>query len=200
MTEAIIFDCFGVIISDALKLFLEQLRANGRGAEADQVTEIVRANNRGIIMPADSNQQIADLLGITVDDYRSHIDQKEVKNTQLLDYILELRKTYKTALLSNIGIGSLNRRFAPGELDRYFDTVVVSGDIGHIKPEPEAYEIAAIRINAHLKNCIFIDDRTEYCAGAQAVGMQAICYISFDQFKAELESLLKGNAAQVETR
>ena len=192
MIKAIIFDCFGVIITDALKQFLEELRASGRNAEANKVVEIVRANNRGLIMPADSNQQIAELLGITVAEYRSYIDQREVKNIQLLDYIMQLRQSYKIALLSNIGIGSLTRRFEPGELEKHFDAVVVSGDIGHIKPEPEAYEIAALRINTPPIECVFVDDREEYCAGARAVGMQALCYGSLDTFKQQMAILLIG--------
>src|SRR6185369_3482431 len=98
------------------------------------------------------------------------------KDLELLEYIAELRTQYKIGMLSNIGRGGLERRFAPGELDRYFDVVVVSGDIGYAKPEAEAYEITADRLGVRLDECVFTDDREGYCEAARGVGMQAISY------------------------
>jgi FMN phosphatase YigB (HAD superfamily) len=41
-----------------------------------------------------------------------------------------------------------------------------------------------------LEECVFTDDREDYCEGARAVGMQAILYKNFTQFRADLEKLL----------
>ena len=189
MIRAVIFDCFGVIIGDGLQLLVDDLRARDPAA-ARRVHDLVLAANRGLTDPAASSREVAAIFDLDYDTYRQRISDGEVRNEPLLDYIVMLRATYRTALLSNIGTGGLKRRFSDRELDRYFDAVVASGDIGYAKPEPEAYEIAADRLGVRLDECVFTDDRVDYCEGARSVGMQAIQYLNFPQFKAELEALL----------
>lgn len=185
------FDCFGVIITDSLKVVVEELEVRDHKA-AQEVVEIIRANNRGLITPAESNQQIAEVLGVTVEAWRKRIDAGEVKDARLLAYIRELRKSYKTALLSNIGRESLNRRFSKEELKMHFDTVVISGDLGLVKPEPEIYLQGAKMLDVAPGECVMLDDRERHCDGARAVGMQAILYQDFVQAREELGRLLAG--------
>lgn len=89
--------------------------------------------------------------------------------------------------MSNIALSSLQRRFKAGELEYYFDAVVASAEIGYAKPQPEAYLIAAERLDVDPKHCIFVDDREHFAEAARATGMQAICYDNFEQFKKDLE-------------
>jgi len=187
--KAIIFDCFGVIIGDALEVLCRDLRERDPAA-ADSVRAIVQASNRGITDPAQSSRQVAELIGLSYQEYRQKLNEGEVRDEALLAYIADLRKTYKTALLSNIGAGSLARRFRPGELEAYFDSVVASGEIGHAKPEARAYEITAERLGVGVDECVFTDDREPYCEGAARVGMQTILYQDFPQFRTDLERLL----------
>ena len=189
MIKAVIFDCFGVIVADALQIICSELRQRDPAA-ADEVRDTVSLSNRGIADPDTSSRKVAAILGVSYEEYRSQIASGEVKNVELLGYIQELRTSYKTALLSNIGKGSLLRRFSAEELVRYFDTVVASGDVGFAKPEPEIYEIAADRLGVRFDECVFTDDREEYCQGARAVGMHAILYTDYPQFKVALETLV----------
>lgn len=184
-TRAIIFDCFGVIITDSLLALTNELAARNPAA-AEQVSDIVKANNRGFISPDESNVQIAQLLGLSVDEFQKRKYGGETKDEVLMDYIAGLRPQYKTAMLSNVGGGSLDRRFSADELERCFDQVVASGEIGYAKPDPEAYQITAARLGVDPSECIFIDDREHYCIGAQATGMRAIQYETFAQLRAEL--------------
>ena len=189
MIKAIIFDCFGVLLTDAMQLLRTEVQSDNP-AVAREITEIISANNHGFIEPAESNERIAQLLGISVEALRTRVAGNEVRDEKLLAYIQKLRPTYKTALLSNIAGSSLGRRFPHGELDTYFDEIVASGDIGYAKPEPEAYEITAERLGVRLDECVFTDDREVFCAGATSVGMHAILYTDFVQFRDELEALL----------
>ncbi len=190
MIKALIFDCFGVIITDALQVICNELRARDPAA-ADRIGDIIKANNRGLLSPPESNRQIAGLLGITVEEFRAQKNKGEAKDAALMEYIASLRPRYKTALLSNVGSGSMGRRFAAEELSRCFDLVVESGEIGYAKPDPEAYKVTAARLSVSPQECIFTDDRESYCTAARATGMQSIHYQSFDQFKAELERILR---------
>lgn len=189
MIRAIIFDCFGVILTDAMQLLrVEVQRSNPEIAR--EITDIVSANNHGFIQPAESNKRIARLLGISVDALRARVAGSEVRDEKLLRYIQDIHKIYKTALLSNIAGSSLAKRFPNDELKQYFDEVIASGDIGYAKPEPEAYETTARRLGVRLDECVFTDDREIFCAGAKSIGMQTIVYTDFMQFRGELEALL----------
>jgi len=189
MVRAILFDCFGVIITDSLKVVVEEL-AQSNPRVAEQVVDIIRANNRGLIEPAESNKQIAEILGVSVEAWRDRIDQGETKDGRLLAYIAELRRNYKTALVSNIGHQSLERRFSEKELHDSFDAVVISGDVGYVKPEAEIYLQAARKLGVAPDECIMVDDRERHCSGAEDVGMRAVLYQNFAQGKQDIEKLL----------
>lgn len=190
MIRAIIFDCFGVIVTDALQAIRQELmRTNPEGAAA--IKDIVAANNHGFIEPGESNDRIAAILGLSTPDFRRQVAKGEVRNDELLHYILQLRGSYKTAMLSNIAGSSLARRFPNDELSTYFDVVIASSDIGYAKPEPEAYEITADRLGLRCDECVFIDDRELFCEGATAVGMQTIVYTDFTQCKRDLCDMLE---------
>lgn len=187
--SAIIFDCFGVLITDALEGIVAKLETM-EPEKAARIVATVTAANKGTISSEVSRTTVADILGISVEEYVSRIRNGEVKNTELLTYTISLRKRYKTALLSNVSSAGLAVRFTPEELSTHFDVVVASGVIGYAKPEAQAYEITAERLGVRLDECIMIDDREDYCLGAQGVGMRAIQYTSFEQMKQELEGIL----------
>lgn len=188
MIKALIFDCFGVLVNDGLQTMIDELRKTDPDT-AEQVVDVVQLALQGKIDAEDSRERVAALLGLSFDDYKTAIKRAEVKNQELLDYILTLRAKYKTAMLSNILPGGLAARFTPQEMTKYFDTVVASGDIGVAKPEARAFEITAERLGVRLDECVMIDDREVYLAGARAVGMQTILYESFPQLKQSLERL-----------
>ena len=190
MIKAIVFDLFGVIVTDGLQVMADQL-AQTAPEKVGRIKELVRASSRGLITPEESNKEIASLFGLSYEDYRAKVRDGEVRNEPLLEYISVLRKDYKTAMLSNVSNGGILRRFAIEELEQYFDVTVASAEIGYAKPEPQAYETVADRLGVRLDECVFTDDREEYCEGAQAVGMRAIHYESLKQFKLELAKILQ---------
>lgn len=195
MIKAIVFDCFGVVLADSLQVLMDELERKDQQA-ADEARELVRAVNKGLVLPAETRPKIAKLLGLTVEEYHSKVRAGEVKDIRLMQYIQTLRPAYKTAMLSNIGADSLLKRFTEAELTKHFDTVVASGEIGFVKPEPEAYEIVAQRLGVRLDECLFTDDRELFCVGATSVGMQAILYTDFVQFKQQLEALIGADSAR----
>jgi HAD superfamily hydrolase (TIGR01509 family) len=186
--RAIIFDCFGVLISDALHVMCAELNARDSEA-ASEVWKLINLANRGLITSAASTVQIAELFGVTPEEYRMKVAQGEVKDEALLTYIAELRSSYKTAVLTNIPAGSLSRRFSGDDLKRYFDAVVASGEIGYTKPAAQAYSITAEKLAVSPYDCVFVDDRESNLDGARVAGMQAILYTDFTQFKRDLEAL-----------
>lgn len=193
MIKAVIFDFFGVIVGDGFEFTYREAGGNPV-KDREFIQDLLDRTNRGLITTEEFRQRICDKLGITVGDYNQAIKKSEIIDHELLNYIKTLRSKYKTAILSNVNKGGLERRIERGVLDEYFDVVVVSGDVGYIKPEPEIYQLTADRLGVKTDECVFIDDREGYVSAARASGMKAIYYQTFGQMKDELEKLLAAGA------
>lgn len=191
MVKVVIFDCFGVIITDALEMLRTDL-VQTQPDKAARIEDIINASNRGFLEPKDAILQLAELSGRSYDEVRQAINQAEAKDTRLMEYIKQLRvRGYKTGLLSNISSQGLKDRFTTEELTEYFDAAVASGDIGYAKPEPEAFEIIAERLSARLDECVMVDDRQVCIDGARAVGMQGVLYTGFEAGRTLIEAELQ---------
>jgi putative hydrolase of the HAD superfamily len=94
----------------------------------------------------------------------------------------------RTGLLSNsMGTGRYDRAAFP----ELFDGVVISGEVGLHKPQPEIFRLGCERIGLPPEDCVFVDDLRENCDGAEAVGMTAILHRGADTTIPELERLLE---------
>jgi epoxide hydrolase-like predicted phosphatase len=92
----------------------------------------------------------------------------------------------KTALLSN----SWGLDYDRTGWDELFDAVIISGEVGLRKPEPEIYQLAAERVGLAPEECVFVDDLAPNVRGAAAVGMVGVHYADHDRVVTELEELL----------
>jgi len=95
-----------------------------------------------------------------------------VAHEEMVGAVRELRAaSTTTALVSNSWSTNHYDRDLLAEL---FDTVVISGEVGLHKPEPEIYLRAADKAGVEPGACLFVDDLRENCEGAEAVGMTAV--------------------------
>lgn len=69
-----------------------------------------------------------------------------------------------------------------------FDAHVVSGREGVTKPDPKIYAITRARIAHAPQDVLFIDDRAENIAAAEAAGFQGVVFESADQVRRELSA------------
>lgn len=78
---------------------------------------------------------------------------------------------FGTGLLSNSwGFGDYPRADFPG----LFDTVVISGEVGMRKPEPEIFKHAAAAMGLAPRECVFVDDVDVNVDAARACGMTGV--------------------------
>ena len=93
----------------------------------------------------------------------------------------------KTGLISNSwGRGRYDR----DSFDKWFDGVVISGEVGLYKPQPEIFELGAERVGLEPSDCVFVDDLVENCEGAEAVGMTTVLHRGAEGTLERLEELL----------
>jgi putative hydrolase of the HAD superfamily len=80
-------------------------------------------------------------------------------------------------------------RFRTFKLREYFDVALSSCYMGLRKPKPEIYRRAVDILGRAPERILFIDDRQENVAGAEAVGMKAIRFNGDTQLRRDLEIL-----------
>jgi HAD superfamily hydrolase (TIGR01509 family) len=76
------------------------------------------------------------------------------------------------------------------ELDGLFDAVVISAQIGVMKPAPGAFQAILDRLGVGAPDAVFIDDFPPNVEGARAAGMQAIHFKPGTDLPATLRSFL----------
>lgn len=191
MIKAIIFDCFGVIYTDTLAI-VERKYIQKNSQKLELVKDLRRQNDLGLLSRDEFWDQAAEILGIQRAELDTNISSAKGADWELLEYIKQLKKDYKTAILSNVGQGFLERIFdSDHPQSQYFDTLIASGDHGVAKPDKEIYMIAADRLGVHPQECVFIDDLERHTKGASKVGMKTIIYKDFETMKTELQMLLE---------
>lgn len=188
MIRAIIFDCFGVLVGHGFK---ETYRMAGGDPAIDKqfIDDLLGAANMGYITSEEMSRRVCEKLNITYERWREVVAKSELPHDEILEFIQELKNKYKVAILSNANTGTLQRKLTPEQL-ALFDTVVVSAEVGMVKPDPRVYEYTAEQMGVHPNECVFTDDSIIYVEAAKAVGMQGIYFQDFNQMKTELSKIL----------
>jgi epoxide hydrolase-like predicted phosphatase len=94
----------------------------------------------------------------------------------------------RTGLISNSWGDGI--AYEKSMLEELFDGVVISGDVGLHKPEPEIFHLGAEKIGVPPEECVFVDDLRENIAGAEAVGMTGVLHRGAGSTVPALERLL----------
>ena len=131
------------------------------------------------------------LLGLSADRHEGLVDRLFAGMEPEESMFTAVRRAraagLKTGLISNSWGRGRYDRSTFGEL---FDGVVISGEVGLHKPQPQIFELGAERVSLHPTQCVFVDDLRENCVGAEAVGMVTVLHRGPDETLERLEQLL----------
>lgn len=130
-----------------------------------------------------SDEQILELLEVRFAVMVSSI-QVDPEVPRLLD---RLSQRFRLGLISNYPCSrSIKHSLAQHGLDRWFETVVVSADVGHVKPHPRLFELAVSSMKVRPEATLYIGDNwLGDIQGAKRFGMKAAWirqYIPYENF------------------
>jgi epoxide hydrolase-like predicted phosphatase len=195
--KALIVDFGGVLttrIWDSFSAF-----CTAEGLDPNAVKELFRGDaealgllrqlERGELTDEEFERNFGALLNVrNTDGLIDRLFAGLAPDEEMLDAVRAARTAgLRTGLISNSwGTGIYKR----GDFDGLFDALVISGEVGLNKPEPEIFLLACERLGVEPGDCVFVDDLRENCAGAEAVGMTAVLHRDAGQTIAELEELL----------
>lgn len=196
--NGLLVDFGGVLTTNVFDSFKAFCRAEGlpedtvkqifRDREGEGLA-LLRRLEKGEITATEFSDGFAPILGVSPDNLVERLFGGIGPDEPMLEAVRRARRAgVKTGLISNSWGNGL--AYDPELLRELFDAVVISGEVGLHKPQPEIYRLAADRIGVPPENCVFVDDLRENCVGAQAVGMKAILHRGADGTLPQLEELL----------
>lgn len=191
MIKGVVFDCFGVLSRGSLDYFADLVTSGNR----QEMRDLSRQADYGFISHDEHVQNVSEITGLTVDEVKRVFQTEHVLNRPLMEFVKSLRFNYKTAMLSNVGHGVIDKMFTADELSDLFDDVVLSADFGIVKPAAEIYELSASRLGLLTNQCVMIDDIPRNIDGAKRAGMQGVLFTSNRQLQSDLKSLLGDGSA-----
>jgi HAD superfamily hydrolase (TIGR01509 family) len=104
---------------------------------------------------------------------------------ELLEFVRTLRPDRRTGLISNAWADTRDY-IVHNRFDDAFDLLVISAEVGLLKPDPRIYELALRGAGAPPAAALLVDDMPANVEGAMAAGMSAILFKDTDQLRREL--------------
>lgn len=107
---------------------------------------------------------------------------------------VEIMKRLKQAGYPLYGLSNWSAETFPIAREKYdffnlLDDIVISGEVGMIKPEPEIFEHLLERIGKPAQECLFIDDAVANIEQARRMGFTTVQFESPEQLESELHKL-----------
>ena len=183
----IIFDFGGVIININYHLTsqaFEKLGVRNFDTLFSQAAQshLFDSIETGTISPANFRNQLRRIINLDITD--EQLDN--AWNAMLLDYpmhrlnfLLEIKKRYRTFLLSNTNkihqdcyYASLYKQHGIVGLNNHFEKLYFSHEVGLRKPDPAIYKLVLDQNNLKPEETLFIDDSVQNLAIPQSLGIQ----------------------------
>ena len=107
---------------------------------------------------------------------------------------VEILERLKKAGYPLYGLSNWSAETFPSMRDKHdffdlFDDMVISGEVGQVKPGPEIFQILLDKIKRPANECLFIDDAMANISQAQKLGLATILFESPEQLEAALRDL-----------
>jgi 2-haloacid dehalogenase len=196
--KAIIFDFGNVLLEwnprhvyqryfpndpEGMEDFLEEVDFMNWNAQQDKG----RTFAEGVALLSEQFPHYSGLIQAYHDNWRDSIGTSYTGTVKLLQ---ELKQAgYPVYGLSNWSAETFPYARQKYDFFELLDDMVISGHVGHIKPDPEIFQILLEKIGRPAEECLFIDDSPTNIDQARKMGFQTIHFQSSEQLETELREL-----------
>lgn len=128
------------------------------------------------------NGRVEEHYDSIVNERRDAISELLIKGVPIIDGAEELLQRLRESYLLSL-VTSSHKDVTDMALDltgfrKYFDEVVTVEDVYRGKPDPEAFLLAAERLNADPSDCVVVEDAEKGIVAAHRAGMKSIAVYS----------------------
>jgi len=192
----IIFDLYDVLIETGMKNTIQEILGEKNKEYIPMCLEFLKSQSwnkfrLGLL----SFNEIRKLLPPgyppeLFDKLISHIQHHIHEIPEMISLLKDLRKQgYHLYLISNVNPETLSKLQQKFSFFKLFNGIVIPFDAHALKPDPIIYKTLLKKYNLKPEDCIFIDDKQDYIAGAQKVGITGILHKSPKQTIDKLKML-----------
>ena len=179
--RVIIFDFFGVICSEiAPPWFREHFDVK----EAEFLKEkYVRPVDKGTT----TVDELFDTLSEVVDEEPGDIKRDWLSsvriNDDLVSLITAIKGKFRIALGSNASADFLYKILRENDLEKLFDKIIISSEIGVAKPDPLFFKKMSEILEEDFENLLYFDDNLENIEAAQKLGIESHLFRTVEDAK-----------------
>jgi len=195
--KAVFFDLGGVIVRTEFQSPRQQL-ADRLGMEYEDLNRIVFDSDSGL--RASMGEIAADAHWASVIQrlkrpateislIREEFFAGDIVDRTLVEYIRSLRGKYKTGLISNAW-SDLRDFVVREKFDDAFDKMIISAEVGAVKPEPKIFQLALQQFGVKPREAVFVDDFYINIEGCEKVGIRGIHFKDVESTLKQLKQLL----------
>ena len=168
---------------DGLEDFLEEVDFMNWNAQQDKG----RSFAEGVAVLSEKFPHYAQLIRAYHDNWIDSIGTSYTGTVKIM-------KQLKQAGYPIYGLSNWSAETFPYAREKYdffdlLDDMVISGEVGHIKPDPEIFQILLEKIRRPAQECLFIDDSLSNINQAQKMGFATIHFHSPEQLATVLHDL-----------
>ena len=192
--KAIIFDYGNVLLEwnprlvyrryfndeETMEQFLNEVNFMEWNAQQDKGRRFAE----GVAVLSQQFPQHARLIQSYHDQWRDSIGEAYWDTVEILKQLKQAG--YPLYGLSNWSAETFSLVRAKYDFFDLLDDMVISGEVGFVKPEPEIYQIMLDKIGKPAEECLFIDDSLPNIQQAEKLGFVGIHFQSAEQLRSEL--------------
>jgi HAD superfamily hydrolase (TIGR01509 family) len=179
--RALLFDLDGTLAeTDSLHLptWVDVLRPHGIEVDEAFYKENISGRSNGEIvrelLPNLSKEEGRDIADAKEASFRERAGELEPL-PGLLDFLQEARKRgLKTALVTNAPEENVEAILLALELGDFFDEVVLSDEVGPVKPDPAPYRAALDRLGVSPEEALAFEDSTSGISSSVGAGIPTV--------------------------
>jgi putative hydrolase of the HAD superfamily len=193
--SAIVFDLGNVLIPFDYTSAIKKLNALETDL-GDRFIEYYKSNyhfhrdfERGIISESDFVNKMLEVVDHKIDSetFKKYYSDIFTLNEDVIALLPNLNNKYKLFLLSNTD--SIHQKYGWQKYDflRYFDTLILSHEVGAVKPEEIIYRKVEEASGFPSEEHFYIDDIPEYVDAAKKFGWDAVQFIDYQKLVNDLQ-------------
>lgn len=176
--KAIAFDFWGVFaeINPPMYGYMRQHNISSK-KYSREIHEFIVEHDLGKLTEQQFLQKCSEIIGIEIPyPLCKHVFENGSLNENLISIIKKLKEKYKIALLSNNNKEYCEEYLFKPKLDKLFDTLVISYQVGYRKPSPEIYKILIKKLGFKPEEILFVDDDPVKLPAAEKQGIKTVLY------------------------